>query len=144
PPEFTYPARLTRSLILQVLGWWIVARVNRIGQERFLVVGPKLGDSGIGLDEGIHQLAILPLAPADEDVTDHIADMIELYGATPSVGERHRVQGFGELLAVVDLAATRRNRGLDALAGHVHAGRIATRQHIVLLRHRRHEPLVAF
>ena len=53
------------------------------------------------------------------------------------------MQRLGERLAVVGLAAELLDRGLDALAGDVHAGRVAAGQHVVVLPHRGDEALVA-
>src|SRR5205085_7760952 len=60
------------------LQWRVVARINRLGKEPFLFIGPELADIRIGLDRRIDQLPILLLATADINVADDIAEMIEV------------------------------------------------------------------
>src|SRR2546427_1392059 len=106
------------SLLLEVLGRRIIARINRVRQECLFLVGPELAHIRIGLDHRVYELAILLLAPADEDVADDIAIWIELDGTTRRIGQRHLVQGLGERRAVVGLGPESLDSGLDALAGH--------------------------
>ena len=67
-----------RCLLLEILRRRIVARVDRVGQEFLLVVGPELADVRIGLDDRVDELAVLALAFADEDVADDVAVVVEL------------------------------------------------------------------
>src|SRR5450631_259590 len=122
--------------LLEVFRRRIVARVDRVREKRFLVVGPELADVRIGLDHRIHELSALALAPADENVTDDVAVLVELDRAPRRVGQRHLVQRLGERLPVVGLFAEHLDRGLDALAGHVHAGRITAWKCEIGLLHR--------
>src|SRR6187397_3304719 len=55
-----------------------VARIDRLLQEFLLVVGPELADVVIGLDRLVDQLAIRFFEVTDEEVADHIAEMIKL------------------------------------------------------------------
>src|SRR6185437_11102661 len=71
------PAYVT-GLWFQVLCRRIVARINRVLQEGRLVIGPELTDIRIGLDDRIDQPAVALGHFADIDVTDCVAELIEL------------------------------------------------------------------
>src|SRR5713226_4177968 len=49
-PRKSYSLRL-----LEIFRRRIVSRVDRIGEKRFLVVGPELTDAGIGLDHRVDE-----------------------------------------------------------------------------------------
>src|ERR1700674_3079068 len=112
-------------MLLEILRRRDVSPIDRARQERLLVVGPELAHARVSLDYGIHELAARALAPADKDVADDVSVRVELHSAARSIGQRHLVQSVGERLAVAGLVAEHLDRGLDALAGNVHAGRIA-------------------
>src|SRR5215470_9228764 len=59
---------------LQILRRRVIARIDRIGQEFFLFVGPELADVGVALDHRIDELPVLALAFANEDVADDVAE----------------------------------------------------------------------
>src|SRR5215813_11993564 len=122
-------------LLLEVLCWRIVARVDRIRQEGFLLVGPELADVRIALDHGVGELAVLLFALADEHRADDIAEFVEMERSARRISQRYLMQRGRERLAVVTLATQLRQRRLHALAGDVHAGGIAARQHAVVLLH---------
>src|SRR5579883_2180867 len=69
-----------------------VARVDRRRQIFLLVVGPELADVGVGLDDGVDELAVLALDLADEHVADDVAQVVEVEGAARRVSERHRAE----------------------------------------------------
>src|SRR5262249_41144683 len=60
--------RVAAELRLQVLGRWIVARVDRVLQEGGLVIGPELADVRIGLDDGVDQPSVNLGHLADVDI----------------------------------------------------------------------------
>src|SRR5438128_1390077 len=68
----------------------VVARIDRLRQKLFLVVGPELADVMVGLDGLVPELeAVLGafLAElADVEVADHVAEVIELERAARRVG----------------------------------------------------------
>src|SRR5262245_3463803 len=94
-----------RFLILKVLRGRVVARVDRVCQERLFVVGPELAHARIDLDDRVHQLAIFTLAASDENVADDVAILIELDRSTWGVGDRDLVQGLGQSFAVIAFVA---------------------------------------
>src|ERR1700730_12538687 len=63
--------------LLEIFRQRIVARVDRVLEKRFLVVGPELTDVRIGLDHRVDELAVVLFALEDEDVADHVAILIE-------------------------------------------------------------------
>src|SRR5665811_2455063 len=79
----------TRSLLLEVLRRRIVPRINRVCQERLLLVSPELAHVRIPLDGRVDELAILLLALADVDRTDDIAALIELQRSARGLGQRY-------------------------------------------------------
>src|SRR5437588_11094748 len=83
----------------------VVARVDRLRQKPFLVIGPELADIGIGLDRRVDQLAVLLLAAADIDVADDITEMVEMEGPARAVGQRDGTKRRDQLGLVVGLAA---------------------------------------
>src|SRR5258708_37950509 len=64
-----------KKLRLEIFCRRIVARIDRVLQERCLVIGPELGDIGIGLDHGIDQPAVAARHLADIDVADRVAEI---------------------------------------------------------------------
>src|SRR5262245_2894722 len=77
-------------VLFEVFRRRVVARIDRIGQELLLVIGPELADVGVGLDDSVDELAALALALADENLADHVAILIELDRPARGVGERDR------------------------------------------------------
>src|SRR6266478_2674387 len=58
------------SLGLQVFRRREVARVHRVLQELFRVVGPELAHVRVGVDHGVHQPPVLALDLSDVHVAD--------------------------------------------------------------------------
>src|ERR1700680_539419 len=56
-----------KNLRFEIFCRRIVARIDRVLQERCLVIGPELGDVRIGLDHGIDQPAVAARHFADID-----------------------------------------------------------------------------
>src|SRR5262249_31790932 len=127
-----------------MLSWRRVAAIDWVREELLLVVGPELAYVRIRLDHGVDELPRLTLAPADEDIADDVSVLVELDRTTRGIGQRHLVQGLGERLPVVGLAVEHLNGGLDAHAGDIHAGRIATGEREVGFLHRLDKALVAW
>src|ERR1051326_4223398 len=90
-----------------------IAGINRRREIFLLVIGPELADIGVGLHDGIDELAVLALEPADEDVADDIAEVVEAEAAARRVGERYRAQGVDQRLLVLGLSAGLLQRRLD-------------------------------
>src|SRR5262249_7396739 len=82
-------------LILKVLCGRVVACVDRVSQECLFVVGPELAHARIGLDDRVHQLAVLALAAADENVAHNVAVLIKFDWPARGVGDRDLMQGLG-------------------------------------------------
>src|SRR6516165_9301571 len=76
----------------------IVARVDRLRQKPFRIVGPELAHLRIDLDDGVFHLTVLLSDAADEDVADDVAVIVEADGAARRVGEFDRSHRFDELL----------------------------------------------
>src|SRR3984893_3947111 len=89
--------------LLEIFRRRIVARVDRVLEKRFLVVGPELTDVGIGLDHRVDEFSVFLFAFADEDVADDVAVLVEFDRAARGIGQRHLVQGLGKRLPVVGL-----------------------------------------
>src|SRR5260370_42084370 len=117
---------------LQIPSWRIVARVNRIGQKFVLVIGPELADVRVALDHRIDELPVLALAFANEHVAHNVAEVVELDWPARRVGERDLMKSLGERAAVIGLGVKLCNRGLDALARDVHAGRVTAGQDLII------------
>src|ERR1700753_2322429 len=66
------------GLLLQVRGRRIVARVDRVLQERGLIVGPELADVGVGLEDRVDQPPVASCHLADVDVAGGVAERVEL------------------------------------------------------------------
>src|SRR6266446_7565463 len=128
---------------LQIPSRRIVAGVDGTGQEFLLLIGPELADVRVALDHRIDELPVLALALANEDVADDVAEVVELHRPARRIGERDLMKSFGERTAVIGLGAKLRNRGLDALARDVHAGRVTARQDLVIPVQSGHETFVA-
>src|ERR671938_297065 len=86
PPSPAVRERVKGEAQSSALYGRVVARIDRLRQEPFLVIGPKLTDIGIGLDRRVDQLAVLFLAPPDVDVADDIAEMVEMERPARAVG----------------------------------------------------------
>src|SRR5260221_1190028 len=119
-----------------------VARIHRLCQELLLVINKELPDIRIGLDDGVDELAVLALDPADEDIADDIAERVEVEGAARAVRERDGAQCFDHLLLVLGLAAGLLERGLDAHAVDIASRRVAAGDVAVIVDHVLDEPLV--
>src|SRR5665213_253912 len=65
-----------------------VARVDRLREELLLVVGPELTHVVIGLDRLVDVFAAGLFDTADEEVADHVAEVIELDRSARRIGER--------------------------------------------------------
>src|SRR5215467_11783081 len=82
PKAMLLPANISHRFIPVFSGstfyWRIIARIDRLGEEPLFVIGPELADVGIGLADGVDQPVAFPLAAADEDVADDIAEMVEM------------------------------------------------------------------
>src|SRR6266446_1041682 len=70
----------TGRLGLQVLRGRPVARIDRILQELLGLVGPELAHVRVGVDDAVHQPAVLALDLAYIDVADHVAVLVERNG----------------------------------------------------------------
>src|SRR5918911_1891682 len=77
PPSPAVRERVKGEAQSSALYGRVVARIDRLRQEPFLVIGPKLTDVGIGLDRRVDQLAVLFLAPAEGDVAVERVEMME-------------------------------------------------------------------
>src|ERR1700704_5702455 len=65
------------DLLLQVFCRRIVARIDRILQERSFVIGPELADIRVGLDDRVDQPPVLSRYLANIDIADGIAEFVE-------------------------------------------------------------------
>src|SRR5258708_29057518 len=66
------------ALVLDVFGRREIARIDRIGEKRFLAVSPELADVRVGLENRIDQPAIIARDLSQVNIADHIAGVIEL------------------------------------------------------------------
>src|SRR2546422_2149673 len=87
--------------------------VHGLLQEIVRLILPELRDGRIGMDDGVPELAVLPLDLADVDVLDRVAVGVELDRAAGSVGDLHPAQRLQELLAVLHVAADDLGRLVD-------------------------------
>src|SRR4029434_3710619 len=146
PNSFERPARLrttaSRVAISAGLGRRIVAVVHGLLQEVVGLVLPELGDVRIGLDDGVPELAVLPLDLADIDVLNRVAVGVELDGPTRRVGDLDLAQRLQKLLAVLDVTADRLRRVGDPPGARVGGLREIRGDLAVLLAVFRDEPLV--
>src|SRR5262249_40054334 len=110
-----------RLLILKVLRGRVVARVDRVRQARLFVMGPELAQAWLGVDDRVHQLAVLALAAADEDVADDVAVPVELNRPARGVRDRDLVQGLRQGFAVVAFVAELLQGSFHALTGDIHS-----------------------
>src|SRR6185437_15394155 len=85
----------------------VVPRIDRLGEEPLLVIGPELAHVGIGLDRELGQFAVLLHQAADVDIPHHITEMIEVERPARRVAQRHRAQRLDQCFLVVRLAAGR-------------------------------------
>src|SRR4051812_27880449 len=87
----------------------VVARVDRLRQELSLVVGPELTDVVVGLDRLVPELEVVLGAflaeLSDIEVTDHVAQVVELDRAARRVGQVDAPHGGDELGLVAGIAA---------------------------------------
>src|SRR5947209_2751831 len=90
---------------VSALQWGIVTRVDGLGEEPLLLVGPELTHLGIRLERGVDELVALLVDPPDVEVPDDVAEVIEAEGAARRVGERDPAEGPDERLPVLGLAA---------------------------------------
>src|SRR5258705_13292015 len=103
-------ARLTRPALLAPPAGRPVPRVQGLLEEVFRLVGPELGHGRVGVDDGVLELAALPLYPANVDVLDGVAVGVELDRPARGVGDL----GFpergqeGRLLLYVAIHGARR------------------------------------
>src|SRR5260370_25281177 len=72
------------KLLFQVLGRRPVARIDRVLEELLGLVGPELAHVRIGVDDAIHQPAVLALDLAQVHVAHDVAVPVELHG--PAAG----------------------------------------------------------
>src|SRR5262249_46286255 len=141
PPNATLFAassqRFTRGppAVRSTLQRRIVARVDRLSQEPFLLEGPELADVLVGLDRRVDELAIFALAAADEGVADHVAEMVEVERPARRVGEVDAAHRGDESLLVVGLAAGLLERRFRHHAAHVEAGGVDARDVAVVRDH---------
>ena len=85
-------------LLIEVFRRRVIACVDRLRQERLLVIGPELADVRVGLDHRVDESAVLALAFADEDVADDIAEMIETNWPARRIGEGNRCSASANAL----------------------------------------------
>src|SRR5689334_8662952 len=71
--------RVPFLLRLEILRRRPVARVDRILEEVPLLVGPELAHVQVGVDDAVHQPALLALDLADVHVPDDVAEVIEVH-----------------------------------------------------------------
>src|SRR5579875_3954315 len=83
----------------------VIARVDRLGEEPFLVIGPELAHILVGLDGVIDELAVLLLDFADIDVADDVAVVVEADRSARRIGQRHAAQRRNKGFLVVGIAA---------------------------------------
>src|SRR3954454_1787752 len=83
------------------LQWRKVARIDRLREELLLIIGPKLAYVLIGFDRLIDEFAARFLAAADIEITDDVAEMIELDRSARRVGERDRFERRHQSFLVV-------------------------------------------
>src|SRR6185437_1774311 len=70
-------SRRRRSRPLSCLHGLIIARIDRLFQEPFRIVGPELAHRRIGLDRLVDHLAALLLDAADVDVAHDVVVVVE-------------------------------------------------------------------
>src|SRR5579864_3193277 len=127
PPNVTLLTASTSQTLIERIGGGsalerrIVPRVDRLGEEPLLVVGPELAHVRVRLDGGVDQLVALSLAAPDVDVADHVAEVVEVERAPRGVGERDAAQGPDQRVLVVGLAAGLLERSLGHHAVDVEA-----------------------
>src|SRR5437867_11451612 len=80
-----------------------VARIDGLGEKPLLVIGPELAHVRIGLDRRVGELVPLPLAAADVEVADDVAEVVEAERSARRVGERDGAQRLDQRLLVVGL-----------------------------------------
>src|SRR5262245_20584780 len=122
---------------------WIVALVHRLREEPLLVVRPELAHVLVRLDRGVDELVALPLAAADVERADDVAEMVEAERAARRIGERYGPQRLDERILVLGLAAGLLEGSLGHHAVDVNAGRVDARNVAVVLHHALDEALVA-
>src|SRR5262249_45412656 len=109
----------------------IVARVDRLRQEPFRIVGPELAHLRIDLHDGVFHLAVLLDHSADGHVGDDIAVVVEADRAARRIGELNRSHRLDEHLRIIGLAAGLLQRRLQNLAVHVVGRRVEADRHVL-------------
>src|SRR5262245_39450932 len=87
--------------------------VDWLLDEFFWVVGRELADVLIGLHHGIHVAAAFFLDPADVDVADHVAVLVEPHWPTRGVLDLVFAQRLDQRVFVFDLGVDRLECGLE-------------------------------
>src|SRR5215471_20413306 len=121
----------------------IVARVDRLGEEPLLVVGPELAHILVGLDRRVDELVALSLAAPDVEGADDVAQVVEVERTARRIGERDGAQRLDERIAVVGLAARLLEPGLGDHAVDVDARGVDPGDVAIVLHHAVDEALVA-
>src|SRR6185312_4942451 len=104
-----------------------VARIDRLLQELLLVISPELTHVVIGLDSFVDELAVRLFEMADEDVANHIPQMIELDRAARRISQRDRFHGGHKGGLVIRLPAGLLQACLDHHAIHIESGTVEAR-----------------
>src|SRR3954468_232269 len=90
-----------RALYCSSLQWRVFTGVYGLRKKPLFIVGPELADRLVGLDRRVDELAVLLLTSADEDIADHVAEMIKVKRAARGVGERDRAHCLHQHLSVI-------------------------------------------
>src|SRR4029079_5145639 len=106
---------------------WEGARIDRLLEKLLLVVSPELAHVVIGLDGLVDQLAVRLFEMADEDLANHVPQVVELDRAAWGIGERDRLHGGHEGGLVIRFAAGLLQASLDHHAVDVEAGAVEAR-----------------
>src|ERR1700755_2497404 len=81
PGSYVVRLRGASTSGFQVLRRRIVARIDRVLQERGFVIGPELTDIWVSLDDRIDQPSVAARDLANIDIADGIAEFIDFDGA---------------------------------------------------------------
>src|SRR5262245_23893966 len=119
PRRSKSPRRGAAPCVRSALERRVVARIDRLRQEPLRIVGPELAHLGIDFHRGVGHFPALLLDPADEDVTDDVAVLVETDLPARRILERHRSHRLDERLWIVRLAPGLLQRRLQYLAVHV-------------------------
>src|SRR5882672_10782249 len=71
------PLFALRGSRLQVLGGRPIARIHRVLQELFRLVGPELAHVRVGMDDAVHEAPVLAFDLADVNAADHVSVFVE-------------------------------------------------------------------